>query len=695
MRLTMHHRLMALASFSAVILAIMLFVLISQIATLKTLQDDSALKAEEAAQVVVRSSAILELQHIATEIEFQGVNDQSLKEWDEAKKKAQEIISQSQKIELKNEVQASTNAMISFFEEKIVPAVKAGNIAEAKKLDDEFDGLVIKDKEVVEKIKAQALKDASDADLEFDKISSSMKSSMIIVGFLLVFIFFAASYWISRGIKGAINNLFEEFKNVKNAIKDGRTKFRGNPNKVAEEFSPFIRWVNDIADELTKPTVEALTVIEKMSMNDFTREVKGNYAGESAALKDAVNRTLKSLNEILGQVGAAVEQVRGGSDQVSSAAQALSQGATESAASLEEITSSMTEIGGQTNKNAENAREAQGLSDVSLKSAKRGNEEMQRMLVAMNDINSSSDKISKIIKVIDEIAFQTNLLALNAAVEAARAGKHGKGFAVVAEEVRNLAARSAQAARETTEMIEDSTRKVDTGTSIANETAKALDEIMSSASKVSDLVNEIATASHEQAQGVSQIVIALSQIDQVTQQNTAAAEESASVSEELSGQAIELSSMVKRFRLKGQAGYTDDDDADVLIPWGPSYMIGIGVVDQQHKVLVDLINKIHKLRTHGENIQEMIPVYEELIDYTQKHFADEEVLQQKAQYPDFPNHKQIHIKFVNKMKEFGADLKNGKLQAADLMRFLSDWLIGHIQGTDTKYVSYVRKVTGD
>jgi len=701
MRLTIHQRLITLALVSSAILGLMLVLLISQIGQMKKLQDDSFMREQHFANYLSKTTAFYDLHHLATETEFQGINDQNAKEWDESKKKIEEfyalndeLLSNPSQSDIKNEIKANIKAFITHFDDKVLPALKAGNIAEVKKLDEELDQAVTKVKTTLIKVDDILLEEAKKADSDFDAVALKFKSILLVLGFSLIAIFLLASFFISFKIRHAINILFAEFKGIKSAISEGRSKFRGNPAKVTPEFSPFISWVNEIADELTRPTVEALTVIEKMSMNDFTREVKGSYQGENAALKDAVNRTLKSLNEILGQVGAAVEQVRTGSDQVSQAAQDLSQGATESAASLEEITSSMTEIGSQTNKNAENAREAQTLSNISLGSATRGNEEMQRMLLAMNEINQSSEKISKIIKVIDEIAFQTNLLALNAAVEAARAGKHGKGFAVVAEEVRNLAARSAQAARETTDMIEDSTKKVDTGSSIANETAKALDEIMTSASKVSGLVNEIATASHDQAQSVSQIVIALGQIDQVTQRNTAAAEESASVSEELSGQATELSATVKRFRLKGQAGVQADED-DVLIAWGPSYMIGIGVVDSQHKVLVDLINKIHKLRMSGENVQAMIPVYEELISYTQKHFSDEEVLQQKAQYPDFSNHKQIHIKFVNKMKEFGEELKSGKLQAADLMRFLGDWLIGHIQGTDTKYVPYVKKVTGD
>jgi methyl-accepting chemotaxis protein len=210
----------------------------------------------------------------------------------------------------------------------------------------------------------------------------------------------------------------------------------------------------------------------------------------------------------------------------------------------------MNEIGAQTGHSAENAAQANNLANQAVKSATAGNQQMEEMIVAMGEINAAGQSISKIIKVIDEIAFQTNLLALNAAVEAARAGQHGKGFAVVAEEVRNLAGRSAKAASETSELIEGSVEKTANGTRIAERTAESLAGIVLEVGKVNDLIAEIATASNEQAQGVSQINTGLQQIDQVIQQNTATAEESAATSEELSGQAAELKNQLQRFSLK-------------------------------------------------------------------------------------------------------------------------------------------------
>jgi methyl-accepting chemotaxis protein len=305
---------------------------------------------------------------------------------------------------------------------------------------------------------------------------------------------------------------------------------------------------------------------ESISEGDLIRNV------EIASDKDTFGKSLKlmqeSLADIIGKVQAFGDRIADESVMVSNSSQTFSQAATEQASSLEEISSSMAELDSQTRNNAENAARANDLTEKVKNTADSGNQHMQAMIDAMQEINLAGQNISKINKVIDEIAFQTNLLALNAAVEAARAGKHGRGFAVVAQEVRNLAARSAAAARETSALIEGTVEKTRKGTEIASTTAEALSDILAGVSDVSELVAEIANASNEQAQGISQVNHGLVQLDRVTQQNTANAEETAAASEELSSQAEQLRQMLSHFKLRDQEKVQEKQEHQRTLPGG-------------------------------------------------------------------------------------------------------------------------------
>ncbi len=401
---------------------------------------------------------------------------------------------------------------------------------------EEISGLSAQISDQSQKNAETAILDATNANNYGNVMIGAVSLFALIVGILL-------GLGLTRSIAGGTAKITDALKLL---VGEGDITVQIDPalKQRGDEIGNLANLAGDVLGDYNSVSSMAAS----LSNGDWTVEI--HPKSEKDTMNIGLKNMIAAVNLALHQVNESVSQVATGAAQVAQASESLSQGATESAASLEEISATMSEMGGQTNKNAQGATEANQLAQKTNTAAGNGKTTMERMVKSMEQITKNSEDVQKVIKVIDDISFQTNLLALNAAVEAARAGVHGKGFAVVAEEVRNLAARCAKAAGETSQMIESNNKQIHEGAAIVEETANTLNEILQYSQDTATLINEIARASNEQAQGVGQVSQALQQIDAVTQQNTASAEETASVSNEMSGQAGTLQNLIARFRLR-------------------------------------------------------------------------------------------------------------------------------------------------
>jgi len=309
-----------------------------------------------------------------------------------------------------------------------------------------------------------------------------------------------------------------------------------------------------IVRSITEPMALVVAVIQKIEACDLSGTLTIDTQDEMGDMARALNSALTMLNQTLEEVSENASQATSSSQQLASAAESIASGAQEQAASLEETSASLEEITATVRQSADNAHQASQLASGSRDAAEKGRDVVSSAITAMTEINAASAKISDIISTIDEIAFQTNLLAVNAAVEAARAGEEGRGFAVVASEVRSLAQRSAGAAKEIKGLIQDSLKKVETGSALVNKSGETLEGIVGSVKRVTDIFGEIAASASEQSTGVEQVNTAVTQMDQVTQSNSAQTEELSATAQSLSEQAARLMEMVGAFTLRRKPG---------------------------------------------------------------------------------------------------------------------------------------------
>ena len=359
-----------------------------------------------------------------------------------------------------------------------------------------------------------------------------------------------ASQWVDRTAEVAIEN---EVSGIINAASGGDFSHRIETKEMSGFFRQISDGINNLMDVNNRSLTDVGNMLSRLSQGDLTRKIDAEYSGMLGKVKDDANTTVDNLQEIILSIKSASDAINVAAKEIASGNQDLSGRTEEQASSLEQTASSMEELTSTVRQNADNAKQANDLAGSAQQVAIKGGEVVGKVVETMTAIHQSSNKIADIIGVIDGIAFQTNILALNAAVEAARAGEQGRGFAVVATEVRNLAQRSAAAAKEIKGLISDSVEKVEVGNKLVNQAGRTMQEVVASIQRVAKIMGDISSATYEQSQGIEQVSSAVGQMDEATQQNAALVEQAAAAAESLEEQAQQLLQAVSVFSLSGHA----------------------------------------------------------------------------------------------------------------------------------------------
>ena len=383
--------------------------------------------------------------------------------------------------------------------------------------------------------------------------TSAMLSALLKLSNAIMFVVIALLIFLiiynSKNFLKPIRTIKEELNNFAKGEMSKEFTLKADDSDMGQ----LIGSIHETKSYLKKMIDELTYVLQQIAEGNVSFYINYEYIGEFVAIKNALNTILDEDNKDYSEINNAARSVTNASEQLSDSSQKLAGGASEQAEQIEKLSESINAISEKVNRNAENAKSASELSNQSEAALGKGNEEMQRMLDSMAQIEETSGEIVKIIKTIEDIAFQTNILALNAAVEAARAGDAGKGFAVVADEVRNLASKSAEAASNTTKLINDSISAVNTGKDVANATASAMNEVLDKAAKTNVLISEISVSAEDEANAIQSLLTGIEKISGVVQTNSYAAQESAAASEEMAAQAHTLTSLMGKYKLREDA----------------------------------------------------------------------------------------------------------------------------------------------
>ena len=542
------------------ILAVALLIAISAsgLSRLAQLQDEGAQRAADSSHGFEAASLGAEMYQIVADTVINRNLEESAKLWTAKKSEAlsdiDKIAAMADTAEEKRwaeEARQGINGVISLYESKMLPLLKSDkgqSWERIREIDGEIDGYAEKIATSMSQFAESMLKEAHEADTEFDATGKSTIRNSIITGILILGFLVAISLWILfsvlRQLGGEPDYAAEAVGKISRGDLSMELALRAGDNS---SLLYSLKTMQGNLREIVNNDVGR--VLQALSHGDLTQRISKDYPGVFGQLKDNANTTVDNLKEIIAQVKDSTGLITTASSEIAQGNADLSQRTEEQASSLEETASSMEELTSTVNQNAENAKQANQLSINASDIAVKGGQVVGDVVNTMASISASSKKMMDIISVIEGIAFQTNILALNAAVEAARAGEQGRGFAVVASEVRSLAQRSAAAAKEIKGLIDDSVDKVDAGSKLVDQAGTTMTEIVNAVKRVTDIMSEIAAASAEQSAGIGQVNQAVTQMDEVTQQNAALVEEAASAAESMQEQANVLMNVVDTFKL--------------------------------------------------------------------------------------------------------------------------------------------------